>query len=320
MLDMVHNILIDGRKLNYLEKVVIEKDIDKLGDTATIRVPGMKASMALEVEEKIKRGMSVQIFLGYDQQLNPELTGYVASVTTDNNITIQVEDGMFDFHVPAKNQILKEISAPDLIREVVTSAGLAYHLVVGENVGDISFTKFELRNVSVYEALAKIKQQTGYNLYVRGRDLIVQLRHFSEALDTEVRYDFSRNVEKSSLKYVREEERKLLVEVVGLDKSNRKVTVEVGEPGGDKITQLRYNTSDKKVLEALGREILKKYSYTGYEGTLTGWLIPYVTFGYKARIINPEYPGREGSYLVENVKTEFSAAGGVRTVGLGVQL
>ena len=78
--------------------------------------------------------------------------------------------------------------------------------------------------------------------------------------------------------------------------------------------------TDQAALKAIAEEELKKWSYTGYEGSLTSWLIPYATYGMSARLVDETYPEREGTYFIERVRTMFSERGGRREVYLGQKL
>ena len=66
-------------------------------------------------------------------------------------------------------------------------------------------------------------------------------------------YNFERNVEKSHLKYVRAEERKVLVKVIGIGKDNKRYEATAGQPGQDSITLSRYNITDTEALKKIGR-------------------------------------------------------------------
>ena len=312
-------IVIDGRKLNFLESLRIDKDVNKLSDTATIVIPGARGSITLEVEQKIRRGMPISIACGYEDELLPELEGKVLSVRTDNRITLQVEDGMFALRVPTKNRVLKEVTANEVLGEILSGAGLDLSIVPGKHTEAIRFDKFTLRNVTAFEALAKLKRQTGYNYYLRGKELHIQLKHLTDRPGKVVPLDFRYQVEKSNLKYIRADERIMEIEVIGIDRENKRYPVRVGQSGGDKFTMYRYNVTDPGALKAYGKEMLKRHQYTGFEGSITGWLTPYYTVGDSLRLINPNYTDREGTYMAERVLLEASRSGGRRSGFLGIK-
>lgn len=59
-------------------------------------------------------------------------------------------------------------------------------------------------------------------------------------------------------------------------------------------------------LEQRADEELKVRAYTGYEGSFTGWLEPYVEPTWLAEIRDTEYEYKNGSYYVLGVETTFA--------------
>jgi hypothetical protein len=57
--------------------------------------------------------------------------------------------------------------------------------------------------------------------------------------------------------------------------------------------------------------------YDGYEGSITGWLIPYVEPAYKIELRDSEYEYKNGNYYVIATETNFSSSGGSRKITLG---
>lgn len=80
------------------------------------------------------------------------------------------------------------------------------------------------------------------------------------------------------------------------------------------------NSATEELMKERGIEELKKYSFDGYEGSITGWLIPYVDAGYSVYIKDKEYEYKNGVYYANSVTTTFSSDGGVRKVQLGIKL
>lgn len=317
MYNMDYKITIGKYAVNKLLSVEILKSANKLSDTATIELTGMAYNVTLEVESKIKRGDEVTIDLGYDGELVREFTGFVSSIKTDNTIEIQCEDSMFLTKVEIPSKIFKNVSAIDLIEYAVDAVG-GFELVKGPGVDVVKYDKYTISNATAFEVFEDLKKDTDLHIFCKGKKLHVYLKFTYKSGD--VIYDFSKNVESADLKYLKEEDKKVEIDVIGIDKENKKTTVTVGEKGGDKITVHRYNVSDKAALKVIGEEEIKKYRYTGYEGKLTGWLIPNCTYGYSATIRNPEYPEREGIYYVEGSKVSFSESGGVRDIEISILL
>ena len=315
--ELTYDIKIGNYQIAHLLSCEVRKSANKLADTATINMPGMSYNSALEIESKINRGDKVIISFGYDNDNNQEFQGYVSSIATDDTITIECEDGMFDFRKDIESKQFKDVYIKDIIQEVVDQIG-GYSLVVGDGIENVRYDKFTIADATGFDILKKLQDDSKVHIFIKQKELHVHLKYTYKEGD--VKYDFEKNVEKSSLKYLQEADKKVLVEMIGIDRKNGKTKVTVGDKGGDKITVHRYNVTDKSSLRKIGEEEIKKYRFTGYEGNITTWLIPYCSYGYSAEIIDQDYENREGIYYVEAVTTVFSKSGGSRKVNLGIKL
>ena len=319
MVGIDYDIIVGKYRVKHLLEVEVRKSANKLVDTATIRLSGMSQGSALDVESKIKRGNDVTIKAGYAErgELPTEFTGYVSSIKTDNTIEILCEDGMYQFRRDIQSKQYKDVTVGDLVQEIVDQID-GFSLVVHPGTEVLRYDKFTIDNATGYEVLRKISKENKIHIFIKGNVLHVALKYTYKEGD--VHYDFSKSIEKSSLRYVQEKDKKVLVEVVGIKRDHTKTTVVVGDRGGDKITVHRYNVSDKKALEVTGLEELNTYRFTGYEGDMTTWLYPYVTYGYTAHPQDTAYPQREGGYYVEAVTTKITGnSGGQRKLTLGIK-
>lgn len=314
---MNYDIQVGNYKINHLLSCEVRKSSNKLSDTATIKLPGMAYNSALEIESKIKRGDKVTIKFGYDETLYKEFSGYISSITTDNTIIIECEDAMFLTRQEVKNKQYKNIKAVEVLDDIMMQLG-GFTIVKGDGVNDLRYDKFTVSNATAYDVIKKIKKETKLHIFVKGSVLHIHLKYTYK--EGRVNYDFSKNVEKASLKYVKIEDKKVQIEVIGINRKNEKTKVLVGEKGGDKITVHRYNVTDPKALKTIGNEEIKKHRYTGYEGNITTWLFPFCTYGYSCNIIDTDYPNREAIYYCEAVTSSFSENGGVRKITLGIKL
>lgn len=95
--------------------------------------------------------------------------------------------------------------------------------------------------------------------------------------------------------------------------------VEVGTTGGDKV-EGKCPTSDEASMRRRGESELLRRTYDGYDGTITGWLIPECKPSDTVTLHDEDYPEQDGSYFVRSVKTSFSSQGGKREITLGFRL
>ena len=83
----------------------------------------------------------------------------------------------------------------------------------------------------------------------------------------------------------------------------------------------RPNVSTEVSLKSIAEQTRKGLVYTGYKGAIQGWLLPYCQVGYTAKVVDVDYPEREGKYYVSAVRTTFSrSTGGLRSVQLGIKM
>lgn len=322
MFQLSSEVRIGTYQVRGFEAITIERTVDQLADVATITLPSTVYNAALQVEDKIKRGDKVSIRLGYDDDRQTEFTGYLKSIHPNAPMRLECEDAIYLLRKPVKDKSLKKTNVKAILAYVVEQINgqLSEESVrLVSELDGLHFDSFTIIRSTGYEVLDKLKQETGCAIYMRGTDLHAHLAYTEKT--GEVTYDFARNIEVGSdLEYVRVADRPMQITVVGRTKKGAHVEVKVGEKGGDSRTFQRPNVSDRVSLEIIGKEELKKLSFDGYKGTIRAWLAPMVTTGYSAKILDAEYPAREGTYYVSGVKTEFSASGGRRTVALGIKL
>ena len=95
--------------------------------------------------------------------------------------------------------------------------------------------------------------------------------------------------------------------------------VETGSTGGEKV-EVKCPTSDDAAMRARGEQEVKRRTFDGYEGSITGWLLPMCRPGDSVTIRDSDYPHKDGTYFVTGVTTSFSKEGGKRKIELGFKL
>lgn len=132
-------------------------------------------------------------------------------------------------------------------------------------------------------------------------------------------YDFTRNIEQESLVYKKAEDKKVLVVVKANMPDGTVKELEVGSTGGEKV-EVRAPNGDDASMKLRGEVELKRRSFDGYEGSITGWLIPECEPGDSVTLHDGDYEYKNGTYFVTGVTTEFSREGGKRKIELGFRL
>lgn len=313
---MVHDIRVGEYTVGILESVEIKRSVELLADTAIIKLPATEYNKALEVEGKIHRGDLVCIRLGYEELgWNDEFSGYVQRIGTDNGaITIECEDALFEFRKDVKDRQLKDVSLDSLLKTVINDLGGGYTV---NSTYTWKYGKFVIRDATGFDVLKKVQEESGADIYLDGK--VLHIHPPGEKIGKDVIYDFSRNVQQCDLKYMTSNDRKVKVVVKAILPDGKVKEMEVGPTGGDK-KEVKCMSSDDASMKSRGENEAKRYSYDGYEGSITTWLFPQISPGDAAQLHDPDYDYKDGKYFVKAVTTSFSSSGASRKVELMYKL
>lgn len=316
MYTMGFDIRIGQYKLCMIDKVEIHRSVELLADTAVITLPAAEYNKALQVEDKLKRGDRVYITLGYEESgLETEFEGWLQRISTDGgSIKLHCEDDLFQFRKDLKNEVLQKTTLKALLSKVVSGCGLTMKVDCSY---DWTYSKFVINNATGYDVLKKVQEECGADIYLQ--DETLHIHPPGEKMGIECFYDFALNVEEENLTYHRAEDKKVKVVVKAVMPDGTVKEIETGATGGDKI-EIKCATSDEASMKARGELEVKRRSFDGYEGSITGWLIPVCRPSDSVTLHDADYEYKDGTYFVTAVDTEFSSAGGKRKVSLGFRL
>lgn len=304
-------------KLGILAECEITKSVENLVDTATIILPEAYLNNVFNLEQKIKNGSEVQIYLGYANNLVKEFTGFIRQINTNNStLKIECEDALFLFRKHIKDKQFIKVKVSEIANYLVNELGLGYNVMCDN---EIVFEKFVILKSTAYDVLKKLKEDTGSNIYFDTQKKTLHIHPPFVERNGEVIYDLHKNVEKSSLEYKLAEESSIEVTIESTDKNGEIKSFTAGIPGGKKITK-KVPAVDTESMKIIAENEYNNHIRDMYEGSLTGWLIPYVEPTYTAEILDKDYPYKNGKYYVKAVKTNFSKSGGVRTITPGIKL
>jgi hypothetical protein len=105
------------RKCNSIK---IESSWEMLTDTAVIVLPrNVKDFDKFNVKTIFKKGDPVEIYLGYDENLLLEFTGFINEVSADIPIKIKCDDYMYLLKKHSVNVSMKSTKLSDLIKLIV---------------------------------------------------------------------------------------------------------------------------------------------------------------------------------------------------------
>lgn len=274
----------------------------ELAQTAKISMPNIKRTL----EKNIAVGDVVVIKLGYNDILNDEFTGYVSSVSPGTPVVFECMDEMWKYKQTTVTKAWRSATVKEVIQYMIPDATI--------EVPGISLTNFRLNQVTVFDALKKLKEEYGLVIYFRDGVLFCGLAYQETDLG-EVKYHFQKNIplQNSGLVFRNSTDVKVKVKAVSLLPNNTSIKVEVGDTDGEQRTLHFYNLTESE-LKAQATDKINLLKFDGYRGELVTFGVPVARFGMTATLIDDKYPEREGDYFIDSVKTTYSVSAGYRRV------
>lgn len=248
---------------DFVNAVEITRDTEKLTTEAKITMP-KKVKWDKADKIPVKRGDSVKISLGYDDNLQTAFVGYVRDVGFKTPIVITCEDEMFKLkQMPTKKKAYRSVSLETLLKD----QGIGYRLNI---MGEQALGAYRVTADTVAALLGKLSEQ-GIRSFFRYED------------DTPVLYCgvlFERDtrpaqVFKTGLNIISDqslqqkaENMRLRVKAVSLMPDNKKIKVEVGDADGEHRTLHTYNKTESE-LKAWAEQEIKRLKRDGLTGSFT---------------------------------------------------
>ena len=309
------HITIGKYSVQTLKEVKITTSVLNLSDTATIEMPGQYLNTWRRIEDKVHVGDAVTIRLGYGNDLETEFTGYLKRISRDNNsLKLECEDALWLTNKAVADMEYKSVTLKALLTEIL--AQVDPEMTV-ECDYDFTYEKMVVFKSTALDVLKKVHQDTKANIWFEGKTLHVHPVYQQLKGDKPVIYDTEVNVQSNELKWKDQKDKKVMVEVKFTKPNGELSKQEYGVSGGEKVTRYVGASSEEDLKKAAENEY-NLWNYSGYEGSLTGWLVPVVKAGGSVRLRDKERP--EGVYYVTGVEIEFGQNGAKRKVTLGRKL
>lgn len=320
------SITVGNYRFKQVNEVRIEKSWRSLGNTATIKLPRHVSTPDLQtrtLEEFIKVGDKVSITLFYlGKPEHVEFEGYVRRIKPNIPFELECEDEVYLLRKVNINKNWNKIDLKGIISYVLAEVKKSFPQVTitqSKDIPSVDFKQFPIENANAAQVIEKLKKEYGLTGFFRNSELFVGLAYQNNY--GTVKYSFAWNVIENDLVYRDANDIQLKVEMIGITKDNKRVPVTVGDADGEHHTFFEYDVTDKEQLKVIAQEKIQKLKYSGFEGTLNTFLIPYAEPLMTAELRDPQYDEKRSSkYVIDSVVTEFGTNGARRDVELGIKV
>jgi len=307
------NIKIGKYAFTHVVELTVNTSIDQLTDTCTIELPSKLSwkgkTIALGTDGLIKTGDRVIVKIGYDNGLQTVFKGYLKHIKPGVRVKLTCENEMYNLKQNPITKSYKSTDLASLLQDILPSSTTIKP--VNMELGQIL-----INNMTPAKVLEQLQTDFGIFSYFKDETLYSGFAYWPDDAATHI-LKFKHNIiDDSSVEFIREEDVKIKVKAVSIQKNNTKIEKEYGDPDGD-LRTLHFYDVPLASLESVAQEEIKKLKYTGLKGSLMIFGEPYVIKGDVVAISDPDYPEKDGSYLVKSVEYRFGTRGYRQKIELG---
>jgi hypothetical protein len=285
-IDKSRKTLTNTAKISLARKMIIK--------TAT----GIISLKRVDIDPYFRRGLQVEIFLGYNDDLTSMFTGYIARVDAKIPFTIYCEDEMWNLKQNSFTKNFGSVKVSEVVKYVYPGAAQVVDLQIGGIV---------IKKASTAQVLQGLKK-FGLQCYFFSGTLIVDFAGVVHNKGKEVFYDFQKNIIDNDLEYKSSDDIRVKVRAVSKLHTGGKIEIVSGDNDGAEHT-LHYVNLDKTALQKIVDAEIAKLKAPGFKNGFTTFGMPLVEPGDIAVLNDDNYKEHNGSFLVESVKTTWGGGG-----------
>jgi hypothetical protein len=312
---MLVRVKVEIGKLVFNSVVSVErrKDLNRFTETAIIELPKklrFKSNGSTDsiydpkkrIEDYIKVGDKVSIWMGYDQHLLKRFEGYVSqSVQNKIPLTVECECEMWKLKRQNTNVSIENTS----IKQIVQTIAPDYEI----DVLDAEIGAFSMKNTTPVKVLAELKKRYGLYSYFVNKTLVVGKPFTNkEVINLPMKvFDFSKHIISHNLEYKEVEDIKIKIKAISINPDNSKIEVIVGDKNGG-IRTLHFFDKKESELKKLATSYLDKFKVSGYTGSFTNFGFPILEVGQRLRIFDPYNNQSSEHYateIIESIKNGY---------------
>lgn len=321
MLRLSCKIVIGSLVFSAVHQLEIESSIADKTSTCIIRlakrtnVVNGQTFEVKPIQDVIKRGDRVEVYLGYDDNLKLEFLGYVRAVQPKVPLAIECEDEMF---VLKQTEVAPKVFNGGNISDVIKYIAPAVKAdILDSSLGGT----FKILNDSptALRVLEKIDEVYGLKSSFFLKDnqplLVVGLQNSQKY--GEVQYDLQRNVIDNALVYQDSEDVRVKVKASSLQADGTTIKETIGDQDGDVKTFAAPGLT-REQLKQYATRIYRQSKDSRFDGDLNAFGIPFCQKGFTVLLTGEEVGSV--AHQVESCRVTFGVNGFRRRISLGVKV
>jgi len=299
------------------------RSVDDFSDSASVKFPALAMLKKdgdtyerVQTGLQFKEGMTVELFAGYDGDNSLRFKGFVSRINF--TIPVEIECEGYSYQLRKKLDFTKGYKNTT-VRNILEDLVAGTDIKLSDDIPNIPIPKATFQNCTGMNVLEWLKEKCLLTVYFNFDTLYVGL--MQAETKGEVAFRLGWNVIKDNdLKFNDQKEfAEVRIQVNSRKKNGKKEKQFVGKKDGQ-VKKFKSVLTDPESLQRIAEEKRKDLLNRGYEGAITGFLIPLVEPGVAVKIDDLKYPERNGKYFVTGVQGSFSRRGGRQKIKIGNSL
>lgn len=305
MLRLNCEIIIQGTKrwtVRKVHSVRIEGDSSELSDTCKVELP-KNIRWAESKDCPVRRGDSIEVWLGYEDKLERRFVGYVKNVRAGVPTVLTAEDSMF---LLRKQRIKKKLYTNTTINKILED-------IVPDSVrlkvsGEISVSSWRTTADTVAGEIEEMADSFPIKIFFEidtdGKPTMFVFSAWIDGRENCGEFSDRKNIIEHDLEYHRSEDVRVRIKGVSKLPNGKKIEYEEGE--GDHITKNYYDLTLEQLKKVVKEEI-KMVKWDGLKGSFTTFGKPEIK---KMSTVDLDIEGvSKARYIVKGVNVDFGMNG-----------
>ena len=324
---LTSNITINGEPNIKPNKVVWRTDVGSFVDTCIITLPRItylendtKKTQDLDLNKKdqknsfyrFKEGDKVEVFLGYNKKNERRFTGFIRGVKLGIPVELECEGYAYQLYGVIFNKTYSVVTVKNLLRDLTEGTDIK----LSPEIPEIPLKNIRFKNATGIQVLEYLKKEIQLAVYFNFDELYVgtTFGKVQKRINLRIGWntikddDFQKKQIDKNLKIVFKEKN---------DKGEvKKTKSDLQKYDNEKEVRIKSGIPANFLKEIVNR-LQTQQNYTGYEGSVQLFLIPYANKGMSVLIDGGIFKEKSGLYFIDSVSGEFGMNGGRQTIKLG---
>lgn len=325
---LTSEITINGEKNIKPNKVVWKTDVGSFVDTCTISLPRIAylenhtsrtqdlGLGGIDKQKtsfyKFKEGDKVEVLLGYNKKNEKRFAGFIRVVKMGIPVQLECEGYAYQLYNVIFNRTYANVTVKKLLKDLTAGTDIK----LSNEIPEIPLKNIRFKNATGIQVLEYLKKEIQLAVYFNFDELFVGTTFGKVQKKINLRIGWNTIKDDDFQKKPIDKNLKIVVKEKNPKGEVRKTKSDIQKYDNEKEVKIKSGIPSNFLKEIVNR-LQTQQNYSGYEGNLQLFLIPYANKGMSVLIDGGIFKEKSGLYFIQSVSGEFGMNGGRQTIQLG---